>query len=98
MDTVNAFLGMPQSAVAPQPPKPKPTATPTPQPPQYAAIAYDSYAGRWGFGHNYSDLASAQAGALSACAGSGCVIVQWVSGDDYAALATGLGGWGSSGV
>src|SRR5207249_136652 len=54
MDTVNAFLGLPQSAVAPSPPMPKPSATPTPPPLLYAAIAYNAATGRAGASHNYN--------------------------------------------
>jgi hypothetical protein len=98
MDTLNAFLGMPQSAVAPSPPKPKPTATPTPVPLKYGAIAYDANSGWAGEAHNYSGLASAESAALSVCGRPGCVIVPWVVGPRYIALATGYGGWGTSGV
>jgi S1-C subfamily serine protease len=98
MDTVNAFMGMPQSAVAPQPPKPTATPTPTPAPILYAGIAYDSYTGRAGWAWQYADLSAAQSAAIRSCGQHGCVIVQWVSGDDYAALATGYGGWGTSGT
>jgi len=100
MDTVNAFLGLPLNAVAPRAPGPRPTATPgpTPDPLRYSAIAYDANSGRWGYAQNYTDLATAQSRAVSECASSGCVIVQWVSGAGYISLAKGNSGWGTSGV
>jgi S1-C subfamily serine protease len=96
MDTVNAFLGMPQSAVTPQPAKAETGATPTIQSPRYAAIAYNAATGKYGSGWNYADLGTAQSRALSEC-GGGCSIVQSVTGDSYASLAAGFGGWGTSG-
>jgi S1-C subfamily serine protease len=96
MDTVNAFLGMPQSAVNPQASTPKPVVSAVTEAPRYAAIAYNATTGRYGTAWNYADLASAQSGALSEC-GSGCTIVQWASGDNYVSLAAGVGGWGDSG-
>jgi hypothetical protein len=98
VDTISAFLLAPQSAVAPSPPKPTPTPTPTPTPIFYAAIAYDSVLGLAGSGWNYRDLSSAEGAARSSCGSPGCVIVQWVGGPGYIALATGYGGWGTSGV
>src|SRR5262249_30927437 len=92
MDTVNAFLGMPQSAVAPAPPK----ARSTPASALYAAIAYDSRTGNWGTAWNYDDPSAAEATARSGCGRPACVIVQSVVGPSYAALATGYDGWGIS--
>ena len=54
----------------------------------YAAIAYSSSTGKYGYSYGYSSRARAENAALNNCSGDDAVIVVWVE-NGYAALALG---------